>query len=433
MSFRALLAAGLLLLPVAAVPASAAPACPGRSVSGAWTTVKVPSFAAAAAGDAVANLHAVSPSRPDLVYVSNGRTVLRSTDGGCRWQPVLSLPPAPTQARPFTAQARIVAMAVPEAASGAKHLHLLVNDTPQDAAPHHLGGELAAGIGATRTLSSEDAGATWRTSAPLAPQGNTRGARCTNVNSCVLTVAPSDARVLYVGLSVFSAFVPSVLLRSGDSGRTWDLRSMPNDYLGVGDELVGSPGGVDLVEVDPLAPDTVWAKAGLTTFSRSTDGGRSWTWNDSGYDFRLPALDVFAVKGRPSRLVALQSGSTRSQTIHRHSRTTDGGATWSTQEPAAVGLADVEADGIAHGNRSDDVVVSVTRPAGLRGWSPKAARYVDLDPTGLLRRHAPVSDVQATREGQPRFVLLGKGVLLTYRGPVGADIPVRTTTVTARR
>jgi len=271
-------------------------------------------------------------------------------------------------------------------------------------------------------------------SAPLTPQAGTRGARCSSLTYSVLTVAPSDPRVLYIGLSAFGVFTPATLLRSGDTGRTWDLRAAPYDYVRPqSEQYVGTPGGVEIIEVDPNAPDTIWAKAGLGTFSRSTDGGRSWTYNDSGYDFRVPALDVFAVPGRPARLVALQSGDPNNRRIDRHSRTDDGGATWLTFNPPAVGLADVEADGIAHGDRSDDIVISTTKPGGLRGWSPKAGRYVDLDPTGLLRRHAPVSDVQASREARPRFVLLGKGVLLTYRGPVGADIPVRTTTVTTRR
>lgn len=125
-------------------------------------------------------------------------------------------------------------------------------------------------------------------------------------------------------------------------------------------------------------------------------------------------------------------------------RSTDGGCRWQpvlqlpaspTQErpPAEVGLEDVEADGIAHGSRSDDVVVSVTRPAGLRGWSPGARRYIDLDPSRFAAHYAPLSDVQATRERRPRFVLLGQDALLTYRGAVGADIRVRSTTVTPRR
>lgn len=425
MLVRALLAVLFLSSALVAPGASAGSSCPGRTTSGSWTTVRVPTFASGAAS---AKLHAVSASQPDLLYVSNGRTVLRSIDGGCRWTTVLDLPAAPTSAMPFTPGARIVAMAAPEAAAGGRHVHLLVNDTPQEVAAPPDYGPLSAGLGAPRTLSSEDAGATWRTSAPLTPTAGTRRARCSSMHYCVLTVAPSDPRVLYVGLSPNGLFTPAVLLRSADAGRSWEPRTAPNDYLAS----AGTPGGIEVIEVDPLKPDTIWAEAGLSTFSRSTDGGRTWRYLDSGYDFRLPALDVYAAPGKPSRLVALQSGDL-SQRLDRHGRSTDGGATWSSQDPASVGLTAVHADGIAHGNRSDDVVVSLTRPAGLRGWSPRARRYVDLDPTGLLRRHAPVSDVQATRERRPRFVLLGKDVLLTYRGPVGADIPVRTTTVPARR
>jgi hypothetical protein len=62
---RALLAAALLLVPLAALPATAGQVCPGRSVSGPWTSVRVPAFPT---GDADAGLHAVSPSRPDLLF-----------------------------------------------------------------------------------------------------------------------------------------------------------------------------------------------------------------------------------------------------------------------------------------------------------------------------------------------------------------------------
>lgn len=429
MSLRALLAAGLLLVPLAGTPGQAAPPCPGREVSGPWTTVRVPSFPS---GDVDANLHAVSASRPDLLYVSNGRAVLRSLDGGCRWSSVLSLPASPTQAQPFTARARIVAMAVPEAAAGATHLHLLVSDTPQEGVPNALG-SLGAGVAATRTLSSYDTGSSWSTSAPLTPLEGTRGRRCSSLSSCVLTAAPSDPSVLYVGLGPGGVFLPAVLLRSGNAGRSWEPRRMPLDPVAPLPGGVATGGAPDVVEVDPLVPDTVWAKSGLNTFARSVDGGRSWTYVDTGYEFQMPALDVWRAKGAPSRLVALHSGENSTQTLNRQSTSLDGGATWTTRGVAEVGLGDVDADGVAHGRRSDDVVVSLTRPAGLRGWSPRARRYVDLDPAGLLRRHAPVSDVQASRESRPRFVLLGKGVLLTYRGPVGVDVPVRTTTVTTRR
>lgn len=391
-------------------PATAA--CAGQTSSGDFTVLRTP---------VAPVLHAVSPSRPSLLYVTDGRVLHRSTDGGCSWRAVLTLPSSPGTDRPFTPRARVVELAVPESASGARHVHVLVSDTPQDAAPNPAG-PLAEGVGATRVLSSYDAGGRWRVSAPLTPTESTAEGACDNNHGCVLTVAPSDPRVLYLGLGPMTGFVPATLLRSADAGRTWEPRRAPDDYAA---SVAGTPGGVEVIEVDPLAPDVLWSKAGLRTFARSADGGRSWRYQSTGYDFRLPALSVHRTRGRQPSLVALHSGSTREQTVDHHSRSADGGRTWTAAAPAAVGLLDVEADAVAHGARADDVVVSTTRPAGLRGWSPRSGRYVDLDPAGLLRRHAPTGDVQATRERAPRFVLRGRRSLLVYAGPVGADLAAR--------
>lgn len=207
---------------------------------------------------------------------------------------------------------------------------------------------------------------------------------------------------------------------------------MPFDPVSPLPGAIATPGSPDVIEVDPLAPDEVWAKSGLSTFSRSTDGGLTWTYVDTGFDFQMPALDVWRSKDEPSRLVALHSSANSTQTLNTQSTSRDGGATWTVRRVAEVGLAGVEADGIAHGNRRDDIVVSATKRGGLRGWSPKGGRYVDLDPTGVAPARAGLR-----RAGNPgghaalRPARQGRAADRPRSG--GTDIPVRTMTVTPRR
>ncbi len=418
----------LLVLTVTLVPAvvpklgsAAAAGCSGVMRSGSWTVVTTP-------GDSV--VHATVVSRPTTSYVSDGVRISRTTDGGCTWREVWRVPAARSASFPYdAATAQVVALAVPETAAAAGRVLAVVQDGLD-------GQESATGAfleGRLHVVRSDDSGATWSSgdSGLVTTSRNVRreqidasgSGRCGDVRGCVLRIAPSDPDVVYLAAET-TALLPGRLHRSIDGGRTWQPR-----VSAVLPSGAGRPGGLGALAVDPAEPDVLWAKIDGGV-AQSRDGGSTWRTRHVGSSYG-DLLTLQRTGRRPTRVLHLaQDPQGRPQAVAaRGLRSDDGGASF---KPANLnGLAGQRTDSIASGARPDDLVaVTVSGRGTLLGYSPRRGRWVDLDPQGLVARMRATSDVRAVPGG---FSVLGPSHLLTYLGPVGIDIPARTTTVSARR
>lgn len=419
----ALVALAVTLVPalVPVVGASAAAGCSGVTRSGSWTVARAP-------GGSV--VHATVASRPTTSYVSDGVRIARTTDGGCTWREVWRVPAARSAEQPYdAATAQVVALAVPPAPKAAARVLAVVQDGVD-------GSETSTGAtleGRLHVVRSEDGGATWTSgdSGLVTTSRNVRreqidaagSGRCGDVRGCVLRIAPSDPDVVYLATET-TPLLPGRLHRSADGGRTWVPRASLVQPSGA-----GVPGGLGSLAVDPVAPDVLWAEVD-GRLAQSRDGGTTWRAVHVASVYG-DLLTLQSSSGRPTRVLhLLQDPQGRPWAVAaRALRSDDGGAGF---RPANVsGLHGQRTDSIASGPRPDDLVALTASGRGtLLGFSPRSGRWVDLDPQGLVARTRATSDVQAVRGG---FTVLGPAHLLTYRGPVGVDIPLRTTAVAPRR
>lgn len=278
--------------------------CPTVTVRGAWTTAALPADGITA--------YAVEPLDPQRIYVTNGTTLLRSTDGGCTWSEVFSVGSLPGPDIPLTPLARIKGIEVVRDRIPAP-VHLLVEEEAGPARRVHV-------------LTSDDGGETWEL--------RDSGLPPVSGSAVELDSAPSDPTTLYLLLRHTPESGGEEVFATDNAGRSWSSRSR--------DRLAGSLG----FDVDPLVKDALlfWGATGL---SYSTDGAASIATFDQVASGVLMA-DLFHAPGAPPRFMAYEL---ETQTFNVSQ---DGGATWyRIGGPRGFALS------MAHGAHSDHVVVSV--------------------------------------------------------------------------
>lgn len=381
-----------LALTVAAVPLGAAagarpvpagtPRC-GVPAGAGWTATPAPDLSSyvndldARSGELVA--HALDPARPQDRWIASHEAVLRSTDGGCRWEEAVALPTAPTPQLPWT--------------RGVHRLdHLLVGRTDRG-----LQRVLAVGrafSGEVVVLRSDDGGRRGSWQALPAPQ--------LTGNLLAVAMAPGDADRLYAVLDRATIALAEVHV-SDDGGRSWSLGSSLDLS---GQRTAGAIGSADLA-IDPVDPDTVLLTAGSTGVLRSTDAGRTVTRLPGGP--RLAGALSLHRGPRGRRLAAYE----RFEAVEHVS--TDDGATWRKRGTGAPDPFRTVTHGL-----TPDRMLAVQGPSeprfldetGMSVWryDARAGAWADITPDGRPLLYDAVLDPAGG------FVLHGPEGLWTWHG-----------------
>lgn len=258
----------LLLAVSLAAPGHAAGKCDSVTTSGRFTTIRLPSQLVATPFEVVP---AVTRSQRDTLVASTGRTIVRSTDGGCTWQQVYSLdtdtPDSWWAKRSLTMN--VIDVAVSQNTSGARTIYAVGRDSSSS---------LTVSL-PFFTLVSTDAGAHWKFSEP--PFGvDGLDHRCANV----LVTAGPDPRLAHLtcttgGLGelplLIAAQCPTMQFVTTDAGATW--RPVNARYSQLQPDLSRGPcGQMWAPTADAATPHLLWQ---MTTCSnqvvRSADGGKT--------------------------------------------------------------------------------------------------------------------------------------------------------------
>lgn len=371
--------------------------CSGGDVvtRGAWSVMPLPAFPGGAGGRQ-ARHHAVAPDRPDTIYVTNGTSVLRTTDGGCRWSPAFDLPPSPTASIPFSREtAQIVDVAIPR--GGTDRIYLVVMEAGRTGEGLPVGEGVAPVV--PHIVASFDGGTSWATYdrglQPIARDaGDGSSGYCGQVSGCMLEFSPVDREFAYLALSV-SDGAAGVLYATGSGGRDgWEPRSVP------GDATDPEPAqGIEQLATDPTDRNRVWVDNG--GLAVSTDAGGSWTGVDDHTDGFRVALDVTGDR-------ALVLASSRRAIPAPVDHVAVGSAAGFQTVPGAMGLAGVRIDSADHAGDAGAAVA--VGPDGVYAVSGAGAVRVDDQ---LARSYGPPRDVQGTAAAEA-YVMLGTGAVLVY-------------------
>jgi len=328
----------------------AAPRCPDRNqivpVGGnvaRWEAIAKPAFDN---GPQTMTAYAVQPTDPSILYVTNGKTVMRSSDSGCTFDEVLELrPEASGDVALSSATTTITSLTLPERGSPRRVIATAV--------------EVESGVGRPHVLRTDTGNnGTWEIAdGGLPPVGR----------PVDLRIAPADARIVYLSLRAVSSLddtpvgpIPPVggapspsgpvgaLYRSGNGGQSWT-------QVAQGDQLGGAT-VLDDVAVSDLSADRVFVIADGVLLS-SSDGGATFT--DSGLTraqqssagYRFTTLDIFQ-----QRILAFSRTTTAGRPAAV--RSNDNGRTYSASTVPFV------AESAAHGSRTSDVVVGTTLADG---------------------------------------------------------------------
>jgi hypothetical protein len=360
-----------------------------------WTEIKEPTFPNA---PAAITAYAVAPWDPEVIYATNGKSVVQSGSGGCTWQTVLTL----TQdgggdVALSSATTTITSIVMPENRSATYQVYLTAV-------------QLGEGIGRPYVLFSQ------------AGQRNTFQVRSTGLppagRPIELAIAPSNPSTLYLalrsvpGLPIGTPTIPGTpvqtttsgaVYKSTDGGGSWSRASDGNDFD-------GAP-AVDDIAVDSRQATRLWTVAGgqlrVSTNSGATHApptnlGES---RQAPYDFT--AVDVFN-----SRVVAFsRTGSNRPGPSAMVS--TDSGASFA--ERGAPGVV----TSTAHIDQSRQLVIGTTGSSGGEIY-----RY---GTDGSSQRITPTAgtdwDVQADRAGNAVFGMRAEALYKTTRDPSKPPLP----------
>ncbi len=373
------------------------------AVSARWEAILKPAFPSGTPTTMTA--YAVQPTNPDVLYVTNGKAVMRSSDGGCHWDEVLELrPEGGGDTGLSSATATISGISIPERGANRRVLLSVV--------------EVEQGVGQPHILRSEtgDNG-----SFNLADSGLPLVGRPTE-----LRIAPGDPRVVLLALRAVPSVdttpvggVPPVggapggaggaLYRSADGGATWAVAAEGSD--------LGDASLIDDIAISDTAAERVFVIAdgvllsSNDTASSFTDTGLTRAQQDSE-GFRFTAVDVYQ-----NRVYAFSQTSNSGSAVAL--RSTNNGAAYTKQNVPFV------VESVAHGARTTDVLVGTPVKDGSADmYTLSNGRWVSVAPQPNLTPWR----VQIDRSTSTRFGMSPEKIYRTtptQAAPEPGDPPVK--------
>jgi hypothetical protein len=218
-------------------------------------------------------------------FATNGRAILRSTDGGCTWSLVFSIDPVNGPAN--TAQAllagadyRVVSMAAASTSAGASTtIYAVIEDKEFES-------DAVSGWASPLplyVLSSTDSGSSWQLNLPgINVSANvTPGGGGAGVTFGALAVSPQAPATAYLTMHFVSHSADGgsdLVYRTTDAGNSWDAPAVTGPTVPAGSLFNGAA-------VDPTDKNSVWVGAcpggtvssgGNAQVAHSSDGGRTW-------------------------------------------------------------------------------------------------------------------------------------------------------------
>lgn len=339
-------------------------------VLGRWITIAGPDFNLPEhAPHPGIRAHAVDPTDPRRLLVSEGEHIYESTDGGCTWREVHYA---------VNSLARIDLGG--ELVIQERIRQLEIAGSGEDRRAYALMAPNESEVGAVRVIVSDDGGASWEERSVGLPQAYTRYDSsfvvCGNgpCPTAVLAVSPSDPEVAYVAVSDHAT---NSIYVSRDAGRTW-TRVPVTSSIG---------GGVREILVSPDDPDDVWAIF-TEQLMRSKDGARSW---QRPGDLR-PVAGLHLSSGASPPHIQVLRRERFDAPYDRLARSVDDGATFDDID-LAESLRGIPVP--AAGGAADDVVLSTDGPDRVVRFDPMTKAFIDIGATGLGDVTTPKRDATA--------------------------------------
>lgn len=357
LSAAVVLVSGVMVCGLAGISAASAGSCSSpahQSAPDGWTRIAAPAFAT---GPDQVTSYAVDPASGDILLASNGKAVAESTDQGCAWHSVFTMPSAPSASLPMAAAtASVLQVAIEPRAP--THLYLLVLDA-----------------GHVDIVTSTNSGRSWN----VANRGIVPVV-VTGAAAPQLVMAPSDTSTLYLVLHgtdvskyVATAVGDSVIYATHDGGQSWTPMTVPTAALGL---VAGSTIDVNDLAVEPASSQSLWLATTSGLF-HSSNSGTSWQLVDVGGSDSMSLVRVAGAGGQLS--IAVFDGQQPVVYI-----TTDDGKNWT-----ATAVSNV-----AHTASAGGTTASFTMEdaQGVFEYAPRAASWAPI-----WRRTPPFTDVQQTR------------------------------------
>ena len=341
------------------------------------------------------NTVAVAPSAPETVYLSTGRGVFRSTNGGRSWTSAGLVPPA-----------SIDGSSVPGVTS------LLVDPRRP--------GTVYAGLNGQWDGGKWNGGTTYRRSLYKTTDGGKTWSALDLIGHPV-AISPAGPPTLYAATGARGG--TSRLVRSADAGRSWQRADsgLPHTYLWT-------------LAFDPVTPGIVYAAMGQRGIFESRDGGARWRAVRVSVAYR----EVTAITVDPRQPQTVYAG-----TDNGVIKSLDGGRSWRTANAAMGGHGRdrgyMQVTALLVDNRDSRTVYATTDCAGVfkssdggRSWTPAnsglepqcAWSYaLALDPRAprIIYAADRVRGVLKSLDGGARWHVTNKGLSLTTVSSLAVD------------